>query len=78
MFQHFFILQMIFSNFAPVLLTCEESLIALNKDLGDSPVDMRSFRPSIVVQGCDAFEEDMWNTVSIGNVILRKFRNSSR
>ncbi|XP_028409637.1 uncharacterized protein LOC114532352 [Dendronephthya gigantea] len=70
--------KMIFSNFAPVLLTCEESLTALNKNLGDNAVDMRSFRPSIVVQGCDAFEEDMWHTVKIGNVILRKFRNSAR
>ena len=72
------ILQVIFSNVAPILLTSEESLTALNKELGDSPVDMRSFRPSIVVQGCDAFEEDNWKTVQIGGIILRKFKDCPR
>ena len=71
-------LQVIFSNVAPILLTSDESLNALNKELGRNKVDMRSFRPSIVVKCCDAFEEDKWNTVRIGNVILRKFKDCPR
>ena len=71
------ILQVIFSNVAPILLTSEVSLTALS-GLGNKPVDMRSFRPSIVIQDCDAFEEDTWKTVRIGNVILRKFKNCPR
>jgi uncharacterized protein YcbX len=39
---------------------------------------MRSFRPSVVVKCCEAFEEDKWNTVSIGSVILRKFKDCPR
>ena len=73
-----FIFQVIFSNAAPIFLASEESLIEVNKSLTCDPVDMRSFRPSIVIKDCDAFEEDTWNIVSIGNVILRKFKNCPR
>ena len=55
----------------------EESLAAVNKHL-TTPVDMRSFRPSIVIQGCEAFEEDAWTTLSIGDVVLRKFKRCPR
>lgn len=39
-----------------MLVATEESLEALNKEL-DSPVDMRRFRPNIIVKGTKTFDE---------------------
>ena len=53
----------------PFLLISEASLADLNKRL-DDPVDIRHFRPNLVVGGCEAFTEDIWETVQIGTLRL--------
>ncbi len=49
----------------PILLASEASLADLNARL-EEPVTMKHFRPNIVVSGCDAFEEDTWQSIRIG------------
>lgn len=56
-----------FSDGYPILLTSEESLADLNSRL-EAPIPMNRFRPNIVVKGCDAFAEDTWNQIRIGDV----------
>jgi len=56
---------------APYLLTNVASLLDLNKRLGKrgaDPVDMRRFRPNIVVEGLRPWEEDTWKRIRIGQV----------
>jgi len=49
------------------LLLSEASLGALNGRLA-SPVAMERFRPNLVVAGCDAFAEDTWKTIRVGEL----------
>jgi len=49
----------------PILLVSEASLADLNARLPE-PVTMKHFRPNIVLSGCDAFEEDAWQKIKIG------------
>jgi uncharacterized protein len=56
---------------APLLLTNQASLDDLNERLlkrGQMPVDMRRFRPNIVVDAGDAWIEDTWKKIRIGKV----------
>ncbi|CAG8595648.1 12695_t:CDS:2 [Cetraspora pellucida] len=56
-----------FADGYPFLLLSEESLNDLNKRLSKL-VDVRNFRPNIVVRGCNGpFEEDTWKKIIIGN-----------
>lgn len=48
-----------FADGFPFLITHTASLAALSQRIGES-VDMRRFRPNIVVSGGDAFDEDRW------------------
>ena len=57
--------QTAFSDGFAFLLTSIESLQSLNLLL-HQPVTMERFRPNIVVSGSQPFEEDHWDTVSIG------------
>ena len=59
-----------FHDDGPILMIGESSLEALNARL-DVPLPMNRFRPSIVVSGAEAFEEDTWARVRIGEVTLR-------
>lgn len=56
-----------FADEFPFLLTSTSSLEDLNAKL-QTPVDMRRFRPNLVVSGCVAFAEDAWNYIQIGSV----------
>jgi MOSC domain-containing protein len=66
-----------FADGYPILLTSEEGLQDLNTHL-ESPVPMNRFRPNIVVKGCEAFEEDLWNRIRIGNVELAVVKPCAR
>lgn len=56
-----------FADGFPLLLTCEASLLALNKRL-PQPIAMERFRPNVVIAGGHAFAEDDWKLLRIGNV----------
>ncbi len=60
-----------FADGNPFLLVSEASLGDLNGRLGN-PVDVRRFRPNLVVRGCEAFAEDGWETVQIGALRLKR------
>jgi uncharacterized protein len=51
----------------PLLLTGQGSLDDLNSRL-ETPIDMRRFRPNLVVSGSAAFEEDTWREIRVGEV----------
>ena len=54
-----------FTDAAPILLTSEASLEALNNRM-IIPVGMNRFRPNLVVSGSPAFAEDEWKYLKIG------------
>ncbi|HEY4249493.1 MAG TPA: MOSC N-terminal beta barrel domain-containing protein [Lacunisphaera sp.] len=63
-----------FADAFPFLIISEASLAALNDRLQENdaePVPMNRFRPSIVVDDCEAFAEDDWARVQIGDAIFR-------
>jgi len=56
-----------FADGYPVLLLNRSSLDDLNGRLA-SPVTERNFRPNLVIEGADAFAEDGWKRIQIGEV----------
>lgn len=56
-----------FADAAPLLLASSSSLADLNDRMAH-PVDMRRFRPNVVVGGSPAFDEDSWKRIRIGDV----------
>jgi len=51
----------------PLLLIAQASLDDLNRRL-EHPVEMRRFRPNLVVAGSEALEEDGWRQIRVGEV----------
>ena len=66
-----------FADGYPVLITNTASLDALNQKLID-PVGMERFRPNLVINGKNAWEEDNWKNIKIGEVILRVVKPCAR
>ena len=63
-----------FADSHPFLLISEASLAQLNDRIHENsgdPVPMNRFRPNVVVDGCEAFAEDTWSRVQIGNAAFR-------
>ena len=56
-----------FPDQAPLLLLSEASLADLNQRL-EHPVSMQNFRPNLVIRGCDAYAEDTWKVIQIGEL----------
>jgi uncharacterized protein YcbX len=56
-----------FADGFPLLLISEASLADLNARL-EQPVPMNRFRPNLVVTGCEAFAEDRWQRIRIGEI----------
>ena len=54
-----------FADQAPILLLSEESIEDLNNRLS-LPITFHRFRPNIVVKGVQAYDEDGWKRVQIG------------
>lgn len=54
-----------YADEAPFLLLSEASVADLNSRL-DSPVTLKHFRPNLVIKGCDAYAEDQWKMIRIG------------
>ena len=66
-----------FADGYPILLISGASLADLNSRL-ESPLPMNRFRPNLVVKGCDAFAEDQWNCIQIGDVRLAVVKPCAR
>ena len=66
-----------FSDGFPLLLISQPSLDDLNQRLV-SPIPMQRFRPNLVVSGCDAFAEDGWKRIRIGEISFRLVKPCSR
>lgn len=59
--------QVSFADAYPFLLISEASLEDLNQRLAQ-PIPMNRFRPNLVVSGCEAFAEDGWQQIQVGEI----------
>lgn len=66
-----------FADGMPYLLIGQESLNDLNKRLSNS-VLMDRFRPNIVFSGGEAFSEDLWKGIKIGDVDFKVVKPCAR
>lgn len=66
-----------FSDGFPYLLISQASLDDLNSRL-DSSVEMKRFRPNLVISGTEAFAEDNWKIIRIGNITFNIVKPCSR
>lgn len=77
-----------FADGYPLLLLGEASLGELNERLHDKyhgdeygeklPLPMNRFRPNVVVQGSEPFEEDAWARIKIGEAMFRVVKPCTR
>ncbi|XP_048735272.1 mitochondrial amidoxime-reducing component 1-like [Ostrea edulis] len=63
----------LFSDFGGYLVMNAASLNALNERL-ERKVTFRTFRPNIVISGCESFAEDCWDELRIGDTDPMFFR----
>jgi uncharacterized protein YcbX len=58
-----------FADLMPVQVSNQKSMDELNfrlKSVGEKPITIERFRPNIIVEGDEAWYEDVWKTVKIG------------
>lgn len=70
-----------FADGYPYLLIGQASLADLNFRLakqGLAQVSMRQFRPNLVVAGAEAYAEDQWRKIRIGEVIFESVKPCTR
>jgi uncharacterized protein YcbX len=71
-----------FADAFTLLLASESSLASLNEwipsEPSQGPLSMTRFRPSVVVKGASAWDEDAWRIVRIGAAIFRSVKASAR
>ena len=66
-----------FADAYPLLLMSEPSLCDLNRRLSE-PIDMRRFRPNLVISGGEPYGEDNFATVRIGALSFRGVKRCER
>ena len=66
-----------FADGFPLLLANEASLADLNAAL-EQPVSMQRFRPSVVVRGAPAYQEETWSCLQIASIRLRAAKLCTR
>jgi uncharacterized protein YcbX len=66
-----------FADGYPVLVATEAAIRDLNARL-EQPVDMRRFRPNLVIEGAEAHAEDGWSDFSIGAVRFSGVKKCAR
>ncbi|KAI3367428.1 hypothetical protein L3Q82_026283 [Scortum barcoo] len=69
--------QVVYSDIGPVMLLSEASVKDLSSKL-ETDVTVERFRPSIVISGCEAFDEDSWEEIQIGSVRLQRVMSCGR
>lgn len=73
--------QVSFADGYPYLLTTEASLASLNAQLraqDQSPVTMDRFRPNLVLEGAEAFAEDRWQQLRMGQFVFEVVKPCER
>lgn len=66
-----------FADGYPFLLIGESSLNDLNEKL-ETKLPMNRFRPNIVIDGAEAFAEDAWKKIQIGETVFRSTKPCAR
>jgi uncharacterized protein len=66
-----------FADAFPLLVTTAAAIAAARDEIGPH-VDARRFRPNIVVAGAEAFAEDEWHTIRIGETIVELVKPCAR
>lgn len=66
-----------FADGFPSLIVSRESLDEFNTHL-DAPIDMRRFRPNIVISGASPYAEDTWQRIRINNIEFDLVKPCSR
>ena len=69
--------QVAFADGYPLLVIGQASLDDLSQRIG-RPMDMLRFRPNLVIEGSEAFAEDGWKRLRIGDVEFRAVKPCSR
>ncbi|MGY3085339.1 MOSC domain-containing protein [Pseudomonas fragi] len=69
--------QVAFADGYPLLLIGQASLDDISHKVG-RPLDMLRFRPNLVIEGSEAFAEDGWKRIRIGDVEFRVVKSCSR
>jgi len=69
--------QVAFADGFPLLLIGQASLENLSHEVG-RPMEMLRFRPNLVIEGSEAFAEDGWKRIRIGEVEFRVVKPCSR
>ncbi|WP_095196740.1 MOSC domain-containing protein [Pseudomonas sp. Irchel 3A7] len=69
--------QVAFADGFPLLLIGQASLEDLSQRVG-RPLEMLRFRPNLVIEGSDAYAEDGWKRIRIGDVEFRVVKSCSR
>jgi len=59
------------------LVISDASLADLNGRL-PKPIPMDRFRPNMVVSGCEPYEEDTWDTFSVGGIVFKRTKDCIR
>ncbi|MGW3168867.1 MOSC domain-containing protein [Streptomyces sp. NPDC001153] len=73
-----------FADGYPLLAVTTASLDALNSLIAEGayaaegPLPMNRFRPNVVITGTEAWAEDHWSRISIGEVVFRVAKASGR
>ncbi|MBM4002308.1 MAG: MOSC domain-containing protein [Planctomycetes bacterium] len=66
-----------FSDGFPLLVTTRASLHELNQRIGGH-LAMDRFRPNIVIDGCEAYTEDGWPAIRVGELEIRLVKPCAR
>ena len=66
-----------FADGFPLLLISQASMDDLNNRMVE-PMDIMRFRPNLVVAGCDAYAEDNWERIRVGDLTMRIVKPCSR
>lgn len=67
-----------FADACPYLVTTQESLADLNARIAGDDVPMAAFRPSIVLSGAPAWDEDNWRILRIGDATFDAVKPCTR
>lgn len=71
----------LFADAFPLLVASTASLADVNDKLvaaGRAPIPMNRFRPNLVIDGIDAFEEDYADTITVGGAVIKPVKPCGR